>query len=802
MNDLLPDLRYALRVLWKSPAFALVATLTLMLGIGANVVVFGVLNALLLQPLEVSDPSNLHQVRLQPWSSFKALTTSVPAFEDYRQRSSSFSGLAGYNGYSGGRLRWNHSEREVFGHAVTGNYFELLGVQPQLGRLIQPADERGANSAPFLVLSDRLWRSAFGADPGIVGTTVRLGKDAFTVVGVGPARFHGTERFLWPDYWIPLVNHLSAASLQDRAGRALTVLGRLKPGVTPAQAAEDLSAIAAQLAREHPQTDPGTPLRLIRPGLYGDSGDVIRSFLWSASGLALLVLLAACANLASLFSARANDRSRELAVRVALGAGRWRLLRQLLTEAMLVSLLGGAAGLLLARLLLGLLSGWSSPFGQVAISVDFHVYGAAVCLTLGSGLIFGLLPARQLWECHPLRALKGGVADSTPRRRLGLSDLLLGVQIALCTLLVAAAFIAGRGMLRLRQAPLGFQPQGALVASLDVSEGDDLTIGQKAALIEAVRGLPGITAAAAVSRLPLTGGLRGTPVFRPGTTDLSLTNAVLEPYGFTISPGYLEAAGTRLLRGRQVTSQDTADAPAVALVNATCARQLWGDPASALGQRFLVSGRLREVVGVVEDGKYHEIAEPARPAFFLPLTQSEPTSLTFVVRSPRLPSEVAAALERTLRGFAPEASLTVRSWPEAIGNALFPAAAATATLGVLGLLAAMLATTGIFGLAAWHVSRRLPELGLRVALGARARHILQAAVGRPLALLTAGSAAGVLLSLWTDRVLAPFVYQANAHDPWVLLGVVLAMTLLGLAASAIPALRALAVDPSRLIRES
>ncbi len=261
------------------------------------------------------------------------------------------------------RLHWGDAVKSVSGYAVTGNYFDLLGVQPQVGRFIQAADEHGPNSAPYIVLSDSLWRSAFNADPGVVGTTVRLDKDPFTVMGVAPARFHGTERFDWPDYWIPIVNYFDADYLQNRTGHPLTVLGRLKPGVTPQQATENLNAIAAQLAKEYPKTDTGVPLRLIRPGLYGDDGDVIRGFLYSVTGLALLVLVAACANLASLFAARAADRSRELALRVALGASRWRLVRQLLTEAMVLSMLGGAAGLVIAGLLLGVLNRWRSPYG-------------------------------------------------------------------------------------------------------------------------------------------------------------------------------------------------------------------------------------------------------------------------------------------------------------------------------------------------------------------------------------------------------------------------------------------------------
>src|SRR5438132_4335250 len=308
MRDLLLDIRYALRVLWKSPAFTLVALITLMLGIGANIVVFGVVNAVLLHPLDVSEPQNLYELRLKPWTNWKLLTTSYPAFEDYQQRNTTFSGLAGYDGYSGGRLRWGDTVKNVSGYSATGNYFDLLGVQPAVGRFFYEADVHGPNSAPFMVLSDSLWRSAFNADPGVVGTTVQLYKDPFTVIGVAPVRFHGTERFDWPDYYIPIVNYFDSDYLQNRTGRPLTVLGRLKRGVTPHQATENLSAISTGLAKEYPQTDTGLPLRLVRPGLGGDTGDVIRGFLYSVAGLALLVLGAACSNLASLFAARAADR--------------------------------------------------------------------------------------------------------------------------------------------------------------------------------------------------------------------------------------------------------------------------------------------------------------------------------------------------------------------------------------------------------------------------------------------------------------------------------------------------------------
>jgi predicted permease len=400
--------------------------------------------------------------------------------------------------------------------------------------------------------------------------------------------------------------------------------------------------------------------------------------------------------------------------------------------------------------------------------------------------------------------MKSGSVDSTPLRRFTLRDLLLGAQIAICTLLVTASLVAVRGMVRMLHAPLGFQPEGAMLANIDLSEieqrGDALLVKQKA-MLEAVQRIPGVTTAGEVNRVPFTGGLRGVPVFPPGTTDFNLNNSVLAPYVFTISPGYLEAAGTRLLSGRDISWHDTKTTPYVAVVNQTFARKMWGET-SAIGQRFILRDHhLTEVVGVAEDGKYYEIMEPQQPVVFLPLLQTENGVAVFVVRTPRAQNEMVAALERTLSAIEPNALITVQTWPDAMARVLFPARAASVGLGVMGLLAAMLAVTGIFGMAAYNVSRRMKELGIRVALGARTKHVMSAAVGRPIVLLVVGSLAGLLLGVFASRLLGQIVYQANPRDPVVVIGAVLIMALLGIAASAIPALRARAIDPSKLLRE-
>jgi predicted permease len=399
--------------------------------------------------------------------------------------------------------------------------------------------------------------------------------------------------------------------------------------------------------------------------------------------------------------------------------------------------------------------------------------------------------------------MRTGAPAALHFRRFALRDALLCAQIAICTLLVTASLVAVRGMVRTLQTPLGFHPQGAMLVDLDLTQlgqSDDVALQKQQASIEAVRSIPGVTAAGTVSRTPFTGGLHGTPIFSPGTTNFTLNNSVLAPYVFIMSPGYLNAAGTRVLSGRDVSWDDTAKTPYVAIVNQTFAHKMWGD-SPALGQHFIVSGNLTQVVGVTEDGKYHDLEEAPQPVAYLPFSQSAPGESIFVVRSPRAPIEMTAALERTLHSIDPDVPVTVISWPDSLADQLLPARIATVALGVMGLLAAMLAVTGIFGMAAYGVSKRLKELGIRVALGAGRVQLMQAALGRPIVLLLMGSALGLACGMFASELLRKLVYQANPRDPLVLIGAVATMALLGMIATWIPALRALKIDPSSMMRE-
>lgn len=829
LESLWRDIRYALRQMRRSPGFALTAIITLALGIGANIVVFGVLNAIVLDPLHVAQPESLYQVLHKEWMSGGP---SFPAYEDYKQRNTTFADMAAVYGMSTVGLQWRNAIYSTGGYEVTGNYFDMLGVQPELGRLFHGDDERGEGSAPYIVLSDGLWRRVFGADRGVIGKTVEINKHPFTVIGVAPPEFEGTERFFYPEFWIPMVNEEQAEGwnfLHDRLVEPVGVLGRLKPGVTAQQAAQDLNRIAGELAREYPRTDKDDSARLVKPGLEGDQSESIDKFLFGIMVLAGMVLLAACTNLASLFAARASDRARELALRAALGSSRGRLVRQLLTEALLVALIGGAAGMGAAVALLRMLSGFA-PWGSGSnehlpyIALDWRIFAAALGLSLASGLIFGMIPARHAWSADPMRSIRNTPVEAAGLQRFAARDLLLGAQIVICTLLVASSLIAVRSMQKLLAVPLGFEPKGATLAEVDLSmmgiNGNDALLKQKE-MIDAVMQIPGVTAVGTTNYVPLAGGgMRGIPVYRP--EDVPVTNkndnevvsdntydiskSMLSTRVYPVSPGYFAAAGTRLLSGRNLTwDDDNTPSAKAAVVNQTFARKMFGT-GPALGKKFVVFDTLYEVVGIVEDGKYGglrsaNLGGENEAAMFVSSAQIIQSYGYLVVRSHLPENEIAAALQKTLGSVVPGLPVEISAWQDSVNNVLFPARVAAEALGIMGLLAAMLAVTGIFGMAAYSVSKRLKELGIRVALGARRTQLLRAAVGRPLGLLVAGSMLGIAGTLLVTPLLSHIVDAPNPRDPLVLAGVAVTMILLGALATCIPARRALGVNPSTLMRE-
>ncbi len=801
------DLRIAFRKLCKSPGFTITAIVTLALGIGANAVVFSVLNAVVLRPVNVPNGRNLYEVQ-----RFQFPSHSYPDYEDMRDRNHTFESLVMTQIMGPVGVDTGGNPSTAWPYLATGNYFDALGIQPYLGRFYHATDEHGAGSAPFVVLSYAYWHGHFHGDASIVGRTVQINKHQLTVIGVAPPDFRGTELFFAPAMWIPMVEQPTIEGydvLKNRGNHNGFVVGKLKPGVTPAQATADLNAVGAWLSKTYPSEDDAVKFTLARPGLVGDMlGGPARAFMAGLMLLAGLILLAACANLGSLFAARAADRSKETAMRLALGSRPGMILRQMLTEAVLVSLAGGVLGLGGGVMILRLLSTWQ-PIPDTPINVpvnpDFLTYFVALALALTSGLVFGMVPARQVLRSDPWQVIRTGAAGVGGLRRFTLRDVLLAVQIAICAVLVTSSLVAVRGLERSMHSNFGFVPQNVMLGGTELHMSgylDDRVQQMQRRMLDAASSIPGATAVGYVDHLPL--GIEGgdSGVYADSTTDYRPTNEVADAMNYHISGGYIEAAGTRLLAGRDLSMQDDAKAPKVALVNRQFAVKVFGSVNKAIGGHFKFWGGQRaEVVGVVEDGKYRTLTENQQPAMFFSFLQQPSSNTWLVVRSNRDPHEISAALEKALHGLDAAMPIVVRPWSETMDSALFAARVATVALGVLGLLGAMLAVTGIFGMASYTVSKRLREFGIRMALGAQRKQVLRTALGRAFILLSVGSVAGLALGLLATKVLSFIVYQATPNDPAVLGGVILSMMLIGLIAAFIPARKALEVNPVILMRE-
>lgn len=801
------DLKFAFRQLVKSPGFTATAIVTLALGIGANAIVFSVMNAVVLRPVNLPGAQDLYTVQ-----RFHYPSQSYLDYIDLRDRNHTFESMVLFRIMGPVGVDTGSSPSTAWPYLTSGNYFDALGIQPYLGRFYHASDEKGIGSAPYVVLSYAYWNSRFHGDPGIVGKAVQINKHPMTIVGVAPRAFRGTELFFSPALWIPEVEQptiMGYNELRERGDHSPMVVGRVREGVSAAQATADLNTIGSWLAKTYPNDDDGISFTLTHPGLIGDMlAGPAKAFMAGLMLLAALILVAACANLGSLFSARAADRAKEVALRLALGSRRGLILRQLLTEAVLVSFAGGALGLIGGVVILRALSVWQ-PIPEIPINVpvnpDARTYFLAVVLAAISGLLFGIVPVRQVMRADPWQIIRTGMHDSGAMKRFSMRDVLLVAQIAICAVLVTSSLVAVRGMARSLHADFGFRPEGAVLAESDLHMGgytDEGMLQMQRRMIDAVAALPGVVSVGTVDRPPLVVGSGDSLVFSDATTDFRPTNNVADAMVYRISPRYLQSAGTKLLAGRDLSFNDGKNAPVVAVVNRLFAIKVFGSVENALGRHFKTGPLDRvEVVGVVEDGKYRSLTEDQQPAMFFSYQQRLSADVSLVVRIDREPEEMVAAIQRTLRGLDSSLPLSIRTWSSELDSALFAARVATVALGVLGILGAMLAVTGIFGMASYVVSKRLRELGIRVALGAGSRQILRAALGRAFRLLAFGSAGGIVLGLMGTKVLSHIVYQATPKDPLVLIGVVVTMVVLGMLAAAVPARRALAVDPLVLLRD-
>jgi predicted permease len=798
------DVRYAIRALRRSPGFTAVAVLSLALGVGANTAVFGVIDALVLRPLPVKSPERLTFV--------EPTTHSYPAYRDLRDRNTTFSQLFAYRASPIG-LGADESTARVWGYLASGNYFDALGIQPFIGRLFHPADDAAPGASPIAVLSYECWRSRFNADPSITGREIRLNNHPYSIIGVAPIGFHGVENIYFPDVWVPMSMQAEIEErpwLEERSTKDCEVAGRLKPGVTPLQAEANLRAIASDVARQYPQTESGVDVRLTKLGLLGQTlRRPLEAFSLGVILLSALVFLAACANLASLVAARAADRGFELAIRVSIGAARSRIVRQLATEACVIALAGGVAGCLLADFILRALGSIASE--EIPIRVDTHLnlivlLFAFAAVTIAA-LLFGIAPVRQAFAASPSGTLRAGSQGAGLLRahRWPVREILLSAQVALCCVLVTACFVSVQGARRAFQMPVGIDPQNVAVSGFDLglaryspATGESF---QRRALDAASR-IPGVTAAAFADSFPLGIDQSTNAVYGPRETDFRSSNAIGTSH-YNVSPGFFAAIGTHLLEGRDFDWHDNRTTPRVAIVNRAFARKVLGSEHAAGLYYFGFGGKTMriQVVGMVEDGKYQSLTEDPRPALFTPMLQQYNGTTYLLARSARPAQAVAREMEaaiRTLDRRLPQYS--VGPLAHLLALAYLQARAAAWCLSAFGILAVMLAITGIYGLTAYTVSRRVREIGIRIAIGAQPRQVIGAVLGRMGVIVGAGALTGIAGGVVSATILAHVVAQAVPGDPLVLGGVAATMILTALISCWAPARRAISIDPLTALR--
>jgi len=808
--NLLQDLRFALRQLRRTPGFAFTAILILTLGIAANVIVFGALQGLILRPLNVPNPDQVMQLAR---TSDAYPVFSNPEVRDVRDNNTVFSSVAGFCIYDVG-LEADGVSRPVWGYEVSGQYFEVTGIKPFLGRLLERADDALPNASDAVVLSWGAWKGYFGADPDIVGKKVRINKRPYQIVGVTPEGFYGTEKFFQPDVFIPLANQLSTRGvdyLEDRHTTNVTSIVRLKDGVTLPQAQAELNTIVDRMKRQHPAEEDGLVLRLVRPGFAGEFlGGPLNGFLTGIMVLAGIVLLAACANLGGLFALRTLDRTREVAIRIAIGSSRGRVLRQILVEALLISMLAGACAWGLAWLALTGLARWRPPAPFPFMFLVLPQPSLIVIVLLMSVIatvLFGLMPLRQIFKTNPNDAIKTGSNPGSSGRGWALRDVLLAAQIALCCITVTAAFVSLRGLAKAMNMDVGFSPAKAARTEFDLGWAGynaEAAAHFQRELLDRVSQLPGVQAAGYANTTPLSLELSTSGIFSETTTDFRNSNAIDNAFTYSVSPGYFNASGTPLLAGRDVSFLDTRDTPAVAVANRQFAREVFHSE-DALGRYFKRDdGKPVQIVGLVADGKYLVLSEDPAPAVFFPISQQPKTSTVLIVQtqSGDANAEMTATIRKSIKDL--DTAVPIRDcgpWTNQLALSMFPSQVATVALSLFGGFGLLLSVTGTFSVASYTVARRLRELSIRVALGARGKQILWAALGRMLVLLACGSVAGILLGVAASQILSAIVYQASAQDPLVLVAVALTVLVTGFLAVARPVRRALLVDPARLLRE-
>jgi predicted permease len=823
MDTLLQDIRYALRQLAKSPGFTVVALLTLTLGIGGTTVIFTVINGLLLRPPpQVRQPDQLVGIFTSDYSGPPFGSSSLPDALDFAKQVDVLSGLAVYSDRRVSLSAGGEPTRAL-AELVTGDYFRVLGVTPALGRTFRSDEGVTPGADPVAVLGWGLWQHYFGGDSTVIGRTIRLSGHPVTVVGVAPQDFTGLLNGFDVGLWVPIsqlaVLQPGTSDLTSRGARFLLVVGRLKPGVTIREARARFAVLAGQLHSAYAQnwTDVHEAPRRIslvpeqQARIFPQIRGSLVGFLSILMVVAGLVLLICCANLANLLLARATARQREVAVRLALGAGRWRLVRQLLTESLVLAGLGALGGTLLAQWIAGLL-GAVRPPAPVPIVLDLHldpgVLGFALATAVATALVFGLIPALRATRPDLVPALrreqqppgKGG------RRRFALRDVLVAGQVAVSLVLLVAAGLLLRSLRNAQQIDLGFDPRGLALMSFDPSVESYPEARARqfyATLAQRLASDPSIVAVSTATLLPL-----GLDFVRRGISVPGYQPQPGEDMEFaanSVGPGYFEAMRIPIVRGRTFTEQDRPGAPRVAVVNETFVRRFWPGQ-NPIGKRLDDGwGKPLQVVGVARDGKYGSLGEEARPFFYIAVLQSPDSmrpeiDLTVIVRTERDPAAMLPALRREARALDPDLPVQLATMDQHLGLAMLPQRVGSMVLGLFGALGLALALLGLYGVLAYAVSQRTREIGIRIALGANAADVRRLMLRRGVIISAAGIVVGLLLALVAGRLITRVLFNVSPNDPLTLTAVVLVFLAAAALAAYVPARRATKVDPMVALR--
>ena len=811
METLLHDLRYGTRQLLKHRAFTILAIISLALGIGANTAIFSLVNTVLLRPLPVKEPSRLIEVYGALHNGADFTIQSYLNYKDYRDRNDVFSGLFVYRMVVSS-LSHNGSNERAWGFLASGNYFDVLGVKPILGRGFLLEEDQTPGSHPVAVLSYACWQHRFAGDPSIVGRTILLNNHTFTIIGVAPKGFIGTEVAYAPEFWTPMMmaKEIEPGStwLDRRDSDNLFMIGRIKPGVTRAQTKAALDAITLQLGKEYPAENEGRGITLSPPGLFIPSiRDASITFAGVLMVIVGLVLLLACVNLANLQLARATGRRKEIAIRLAVGASRARLVRQLLTEGVLLSLAGGVLGLLLAAWINNLVGGIKLPMDVALVfdlKLDWRVMLFALGLSILTGVAFSLLPALQSSNPALVPSLKDD-ASMSGFRRSRLRNALVITQVSLSLVLLVCAGLIVRSLKAAQQMRPGFDPENAVALSFDVGlQGYEETKGRAfhRQVLERARSLPGVRSAALTSNVPLSLNYNYSSIYLEGQAETS-TSKLPVAIPISVSPGFFETMRIPF-RGRDFAENEDQKESRVVLVNETFSRKFFPkqDP---IGKRINFSGPkdpLWEIIGVCGDGKYNSLGEAPMPAVFRPQFRDYDTLCTLVVRTNGDPRAIIPALRSEIQKM--DATLPiydVKTLTEHMDIPLFPARMAANVLGSFGVLALVLAAIGIYGVMSYVVAGRTREIGLRMALGAQFRHVRQLILRQGMMLAMIGLVLGLGIVFVLARFLKSMLYGISPSDPLTFTTITILLAGVALLACLIPAQRATRVDPMVALRD-